>query len=200
MKKLLYLFGLALLLQSSFCGRKCDDFTVSLLRGPMEEYFGVYKPGNWWIYKNKDGAKKDSVYISGFSEMRNRDRTTCLENQERVFIIRNNILMNGSDLYVTYRSGYATVSVNFSLIKDQTQSAGFPQFRHDEDLNKLWSFPETYNQGNNLLDSIRINSTTYYNILRGAYGNNTYYFAKGRGLVGWTANNDTLNLTSYKIL
>lgn len=200
MKKLLYLLAITILLQSGFCGKRCDDFTTSLIRGPIEDFFGVYKPGNWWVYQNKDGTKRDSIYITDFSDVISRDRTACLEHQIREFTIKNSILMSGNDLYVVYSSETVSVGINFSLIKNQTQSGGFPQFAFDERISKLWSFPEPDNQGNNLLDSIRLNNATYYNILKGSYGNSTYYFAKGKGLIGWIANNETFNLISYKIL
>ena len=35
----------------------------------MEDYFGVYKPGNWWIYNNKSGSKKDSQYVADYKEV-----------------------------------------------------------------------------------------------------------------------------------
>ena len=108
--------------------------------------------------------------------------------------------MNGNNLYVTTNSGRVSISISFSLIQYQTQSGGFPQFRHDEDLNRLWSFPQPDNPGQNLLGSIMLNNTTYYNILQGKYGNSTYYFEKSKGLIGWVANNDTYNLINYKIL
>ncbi|MBA3674254.1 MAG: hypothetical protein H0W75_04730 [Chitinophagaceae bacterium] len=200
MKILLYSFCVVTLFTSGGCTKRCADYTTSMIRGPIEEYFGAYKPGNWWVYQNKDKTKKDSIYITDHSDTVLQNRTICLKYEERMYTIKSKVLMNGNDLYVISDAEKTGVDINFSLIKYQTQSGGFPQFRYDEDYNKLWSFPEVYNQGQNVFDSITLNNITYYNILQGRYSNNTYYFAKGKGLVGWTANGETFNLTHYKIL
>jgi hypothetical protein len=200
MKSLLYFLCIILLFVSGVCRRTCDGYTATSINGPIEDYFGVYKPGNWWVYQNKDGTKKDSIYITDYSDQHLQDRTSCFEYEQRSYTIKSNILENGGDLYVLSNSDQVSVGINFSLIKNQTQSGGFPQFIYDSRQNKISSFPEPDNQGQNTFATITINNVTYNDILQGKYGNSVYYFSKDRGLVGWTINGETFNLTNDKIL
>lgn len=197
---MLYLLGISVLLQSAFCGKRCDDYTVSPIRGPIEEYFGVYKPGNWWVYQNKDGTKRDSIYITDYSDVVSRNRTTCLESEERRFAIKNTFFFNAADIYITYQSHETGIAVNFSTSSGQTQSGPLPQFIYQFTDSAFYSFPSSNNQGSNRAGSITLNGQIYQDILIGRYGSDIFYYAKNRGLVGWTANNETFNLTRYKIL
>lgn len=40
------------------CERKCDSYRSDSLLPVAEAYFGVYKPGNWWVYVNSTEQKK----------------------------------------------------------------------------------------------------------------------------------------------
>ncbi len=70
-KELISLFILTtfviLLLQSCF---KCND-NIRKKYGFSDEfkaYTAMYKPGNWWVYKNLDGTKQDSIYVTDYKD------------------------------------------------------------------------------------------------------------------------------------
>lgn len=43
----------------------CKDLTVTVfLTQEIKDYFFVFKPGNYWIYENQDGTKRDSVSVA----------------------------------------------------------------------------------------------------------------------------------------
>jgi hypothetical protein len=197
----IYISLLTLVISGYFfsCERKCSSYANKPLTGKIEEYFGVYKPGNWWVYHNKNGIKKDSIYISNFTDTFGNNKTTCENIEERKFEIINTYLVSGDTLYVIYNSGGNGIGVNFSFSKWQTQSAGFPQFIYLLDSDSIMSFPSPDNIGNNMLDSISLNALKYYNILIGKERTNTFYFAKNKGLIGWGNVLDTFNLVNFKI-
>jgi hypothetical protein len=181
------------------CNRKCDPYEEKRLTGKIENYFGVYKLDNWWIYSNQALTKRDSVYITNFNEAFDHNRTVCEKIEERQFKIVNKFLTDGNPLFVIYRAGGNAIHVNFSFDQGQTQSAGFPQFTYFLDTDTIASFPSPDNPGINIADSISLNGTKYYNILIGKERTNTFYFAKEKGLVGWGTILDTFNLIDFKI-
>src|SRR5258705_9442224 len=87
------------------CWKKCDTYISRPLTGKIESYFGVYKPGNWWIYKNRAGTRTDSIFISDYSETIIRIRTGCEEDHLRKYILNNTYLANSENIEVRYESG-----------------------------------------------------------------------------------------------
>lgn len=182
------------------CGKKCDTYEFKPLAGKTEIYFGPYKPGNWWVYRNKAGNMRDSIYTGMYTDVFNTDKSTCAKSQQRKFTLVSSYLVDAKVLYVDYEAAGSIIGVNFSLDSGSTQSAGFPQFIYFLDQDRIKSYPEPGYTGNNSLDSIRLNGITYPDILFAEEGNKTYYFSKDRGLVGWGTALDTFNLITFKIL
>lgn len=48
------------------CNRRCKDPDFVPKLPVMEAYFGMYKPGAWWVYYNTDTTEIDSVYVYDF--------------------------------------------------------------------------------------------------------------------------------------
>lgn len=183
------------------CRKKCDSITEKPLKGKMENYFGAYKEGNWWVYANKSNTKKDSIYLGDFTDKFVKNLTNCESNQTRKFIIHSSYLVEGiSKLYATYEAGGSRVHIYFSFNPGTTVSAGFPFFTDfSNEGGALQSF-DPDSSGKNLYDSITLNGQTYNNILVGRDGTVTYYFGNGKGIVGWGNILDTFNLINFKIL
>ena len=201
------IFLLLLILIPAFnCSRRCDSFPSRPLKGKIEDYFGVYKLGNWWVYNNKMG-KKDSQYVSDYTDTFVNDRATCNNIQRRMFAIVNTQLpggfpqyRSGDSLYLTYEAGTNSITVRITCFYPATkQSASFPRFTYFLDRDSILSYFGPGYFGRNLFDSISLNGMKYHNILSGNDGTTTYYLEKNKGMVGWGNVLDTFNLTSFKI-
>ena len=62
------------------------------------EYFGNYRPGNYWIYENQDGTKKDSIWVSDYSNRLMENEFQCYKDRKIDFYINSQYLHNQSRL------------------------------------------------------------------------------------------------------
>jgi hypothetical protein len=175
----------------SGCRKKCDTYISRPLSGKIETYFGVYKPGNWWVYKNKTGSKTDSFYLTNYSDTMVRNRTSCEEEQQRKFILNNTYLVYPEKTEVNYESMGTGISL--------TMGGSLPFFHYSviNDSVTVFSYP---NNPNSHADSITINGQKYFDVLVGYNSSTIYYYGKNRGIVGWASHLDTFNLSSFRIL
>jgi hypothetical protein len=189
------------------CNRKCDSYTDKPLTGKIEDFFRVYKPGNWWVYRNKSGTKADSQYVVNYEEIFTNNRTSCERNQQRTFAIVNSQLPGGppqysygDSLFLVYKKQGNGITVRLGIpFGSNSKSANFPEFHYSLDTDSITSFPYPGSLGVNGLDSIFLNGMKYYSILLGNDGSTTFYIAKDKGLVGWGNTLDTFNLVDFKI-
>lgn len=191
MKRIKWFFPIILLLLTTNCHRECDAFSGRVFSGKMESFFGRYIPANSWVYKNQDSTKRDSVYVLAFVDSVIKNETNCTVYSLRKFMLHNTYLANMNDIAVVYDATGSGIT-----FKMEAQTTSFPSFSSSTDSLVL-SLPAADNPGNNLMDSIRLNGTSYYNILTGKKNPNTYYFGKDRGLVGWITITDTFNLVKF---
>lgn len=181
------------------CNKKCKDATTVSIATEMEEFFGQFKPGNWWVYESQNSSKRDSIYVTEFSSALNKDRTVCMSFEEKKFVLNHSFLLTYSaPLYVWFLADIGGSSINFS-VSESLSGAPFPKFIHFKKDNVIKSFPESDNIGENKLDTIKLNGINYSNILKGKWSDNIYFFSKGKGLVGWIKGRDTFNLINYRI-
>jgi hypothetical protein len=195
MKKIKLAFPIFLMLLTCQCERdKCDAFSGRVLSGKMQTYFGPYKPGNWWVYQNQDSTKQDSVYVKTFVDSLIKNEANCTAYSLRKFSLFNTYLGNMNDIAVTYDA--TETAISFMM---EAQSISLPGFTSSSD-SLIRSLPAADNPGINTMDSVRLNDSTYHNILIGKKIPNTYYFGKDKGLVGWITLTDTFNLVNSRIL
>jgi len=189
--KILLLFLIALNLQ---CGKRCEIYTSRPLTGVIEDYFGVYKGGNWWVYQNRLKTKKDSIFLENYTDGFFENRTSCEKAQRRTFSIDGLYLADGNKLFANYiaEGNYIRMTISSPVFS-------FPEFQYSFYDQKLAVFPTLENNGNPFIDSVTINGAKYYNILIGKETNGTYFFSKNTGLVGWMNTLDTFNLVNFKI-
>jgi hypothetical protein len=173
------------------CEKPCATYTSRPLTGAMEDYFGVYKNKNWWVYQNRPGTKRDSIFLQDFAETFLSNKTTCEKNQRRIFAIDGSYLADGNKFFCDYFTGGHITIIRWTPY--------LPEFRHSSLDQKITVFPAENNTNSPFLDSVRINGATYYNIQVGKESTATYFFAKNTGLVGWMNVLDTFNLVSFKI-
>ncbi len=195
MKNFTLLFFIILVAFLPSCDRdKCDAYSGRVLSGRMETIFGAYKPGNSWIYHNRDSTKTDSVYIISFADSLLKDEVNCIVYGLRKFTLRSQQLAAPNDIAVVYDA--TSSGTGFTMESD---GVTFPSFSSVTD-SLIQSLPANENPGDNMLDSVQLNGSTYYNILKGVRNPNVYYFGRGLGLVGWITPVDTFSLVRYKIL
>lgn len=90
-KQYLSILCMMLLISSCIRERECKAHKQCPIEPLMLEYFGNYKPGNYWIYENQDGTKRDSIWVSDYNtkqvkiDMGNRDGSDCVEYTETRF-------------------------------------------------------------------------------------------------------------------
>ena len=193
MKRIRLLLPIILLLLTTNCHQECDAFSGRVFSGKMETFFGSYIPGNWWVYKNQDSTKRDSIYLLSFVDSVIKNETNCTAYSVRRFSLYNTHLANMNDIAVVYDANESAIT--FTM---EAQNAGFPSFSSSSD-SLILSLPAADNPGNNMLDSVRLNGTSYYKILKGKKSPNTYYFGENRALVGWITNTDTFNLVKAQL-
>jgi len=70
----------------------------------MDKYFSVYKPGSYFIYLNQDASKKDSIFISSFSNNVITDKVHCIEIKDRHFDLNTEYLSSENLINITYRA------------------------------------------------------------------------------------------------
>lgn len=98
MKNILLLLSIILMLGNTSCVRErmCKNHTQCPTAPLILEYFGNYKPGNYWIYENQDGTKRDSIYIDNYfanqyksGESSTKDQSDCIEYYNATFDIHS---------------------------------------------------------------------------------------------------------------
>jgi hypothetical protein len=88
MKEKIILLAISLVFINSACTKECKNFTQYQTAPVILEYFGNYKPGNYWIYENQDGTKKDSMWVSDYKESTG-ERLTCIKYPVRQYILHS---------------------------------------------------------------------------------------------------------------
>ncbi len=201
--KILSLCLVSLILVS--CGKDCKNLTYHTINGKAVEYFGMYKPNNWWVYKNQNNTKKDSVYVVGYSIAQQKDsiKSACNINDYRDYKLKSEFLNQNKTFLYRFRSlgddrAYYEIFENTypssNVLYNAASSIGYYNT-----TNSFFSERDIY------LQNIRLNNRQFDSIVRyslvydtGKYA--TYCIAKGLGIVGWHNQTDTFHLSHYQIL
>jgi hypothetical protein len=162
----------------------------------MEEYFGMYKPGNWWVYKTPDSTKTDSLYIGEYREKIEKapshlsggivsKKIDCWEFTIREFNLYSKYIIDGSgrDCY------YSSDKTNFMKTFFHAAMGANDKYPKSD------TSPE-------VLDSLTVNNTVYKKVivLKGYYDNYTVYIAPAVGMVKCiTPYHTTFLLSKYYI-
>ena len=195
MKKFIIILFISSLFFSS-CREKCkdgDELTTGY-SSQMESYFGMYKPGNWWVYKNQDSTKIDSVFITDYSERIERDKKACIAWPIREFKLHSQFLVVGmpilNGIYWGHRANtiaFGEISANFDIDNDT-----YPQIGNS-------TIPEVF------YDSIFVNLIKYNNVvlyqmpISGGADTIKYFLARNVGMIKFSNSSDTFSLKTYHI-
>jgi hypothetical protein len=194
MRGIAFILSTMVLISSFCCGKKCRQ-PVSSYGMPKEidPYFGVYKPGSYWIYQNRQATRKDSLYITEASTVMTEElNIACIEYETRKFNLHSNWLNNGSILPVRY---------------ENNQQCCEAIFVHDANVNNVFSYflgtdngkPVIKSANSKLLDSMRAGNTTYYEVINQQRFSFETWFAPRVGLVQFVNGSDTFYLTKFKM-
>lgn len=190
-KKILLLILTCFFLLNFYRCKKCkqNDYYSYAFLPDMESYFGVYKENNWWVYKNQDSTKTDSMYIVSFNEIINKDKNECIYWPERsITIYSKNLGDNSGHINVHYASVYNESSFVFSNVSTYNQNT-----------NNTGVINTYYTNTPIVFDSLIVGNKKFYNII---YFNNDpiqTLFAKNVGLIRFINNADTFSLKSFHI-
>jgi hypothetical protein len=108
MKKILLLLTIIFLLGNISCirERRCERHTQCPTAPLILDYFGNYKPGNYWIYENQDGTKRDSVYVTEYSviefktiESATKEQSDCIKYPVYRFSLHSKYLYDSVGKY-----------------------------------------------------------------------------------------------------
>lgn len=105
------------------CKKECKTYTYVPMAKLMQEYFGNYKPGNYWIYLNQDSTKRDSMWVSSYTTARGGDKMFCIEWEEIYFNLHTQYLHTSEPLSVILKNDGLGMEANLFQINDaQSQS------------------------------------------------------------------------------
>jgi len=103
MKKILILTAIIILTLFVSC-RKCKELQFCPKTETGERYFANYKEGTSWVYVNKDGTKKDSVFVTDYTLSLEKNRTDgCIEWERHEMKIFSKYLFP-KNLYCLYEN------------------------------------------------------------------------------------------------
>ena len=180
------------------CFKKCSsvDETPFGYLPPMENYFGMYKPGNWWLYKNQDSTKTDSIFLEEFTEELGRDKFECTTFPTRTFKLHSQYLIKGTTtINGTYANNQSCCSNYFYLMCGAQMNSNFDTYPKSCYSN----LPETF------LNKFSFNSTTYNNVIFYetplSTSNDTFktFMAPNIGMLKYINGLDTFSLKTYHI-
>lgn len=163
-------------------------------------YFAVFDVGSYWIYADKVGVIKDSIYVDGFSRVTydtlidpngEEIRTEFLKSKEiGQWILEAGVKKNSknSKYYLPF------MTINY-------QNGGSNEVQLEDSLN---NGKEIYNAPNYTLASKRIAGILYSNVLVEPQDgpSDTLYFAKNIGLISkivWVPQNGNRYLVRYHL-
>lgn len=193
--RLSYLLTIILFINSSIICRpviECENNIDKIyLHSEIDSFFIVYKPTNWWVYKNKNNSV-DSIYVSNYTKQLEKNTEIGCGYYE---VIRGQLnstfflLPNDS----VNKIAYWALPNNESWFKYEGSEKTSKSFRNSSILSKQL---QLYS-----IDSISLNGVVYFDILtsKTTIPNVSMFFSKKIGLVGWSTISDTFNLIRHKI-
>ena len=100
MKNIIILLIVCILFITTACEKECKTYTQYETAPVILEYFGNYKPGNYWIYENQDGTKIDSMWVSDYVEKNGGDELKCFQYPVREFVLNSIYLSNKNTINI----------------------------------------------------------------------------------------------------
>ena len=179
-----------LLIYLSSCG-KCfnSDTTVKNISSPIEQYFGAYKTGNYWIFKSNKGIL-DTLIVSAFKQDTSRG-SNCERYEVRDLAVESKTWSQNNTIKL-----YSSIDI----ITSNSLSSVFTLQTNVN--NNFTSTVDSFKQSIPLIDSMLINSQTFKKVLPFITGETIktkFFVAPNIGFIRWENKNDTFTLINFKI-
>jgi len=211
MKKIIIYIILALF-TTACCKNKCENFTRCEIPPEINDYFGMYKSGNWWVYTDQNNVVRDSIYVTETYSRYDRnyiskDNTSkspfgrncpeyknCLETETRALELfsRHPISYSGNNFYVDIIG--AQESCGDGTFEWRNSNGTFRLTINYDYINSK------YTNIGNIDTTLIVNGVVYTDLISDITKH--YFFAKNIGLVKWIPElspTDTLSLKNYYI-
>lgn len=192
MKKLsLYIVLIQVIGFLSGCDR-CKDLSYCHYLPEIDKYFGMYVPGNWWVYYNQDSTKIDSIYVINFEETIQKDfLEECSEFPQREFELFSNYISTTAEPVKGLYLVNANCSTNYLSFKTLGWFLGVSMNSDIDD--------HPISQDEVILDSIIINGIVYQEVIYFPGSNANLYLGANKGIIAYINNSDTFSLIKYFI-
>ncbi len=100
MKKIVSIVCVLIALTVASCN-KCKNPEHVPRAKLMDEYFGSYKPGAYWIYLNKDSTKRDSLWVDDYNVRTLTDEhPNCLSMEFETYTLNSSYLEPSTKLNI----------------------------------------------------------------------------------------------------
>lgn len=191
MKKHITFFFLSFLGISIQSCKKCKDLTYYDFVPEMKQYFGMYKPNNWWVYSNQNNTKFDSLYVYDYNEINQKDtKSNCTEFPVREFKLSANYLFSTNDTIRGVFDNNDKCTISTFYIQNNNSGINLKMERN------LDIYPQSYNQSVVFLDSLLIGSNIYTDVIYVEGFNTKIYFSSTIGIIQYITNSDTFSITN----
>jgi len=183
MKKIIILTAIIILTLFVSC-RKCKELQFCPKPETGERYFANYKEGTSWVYVNKDGTKKDSVFITDYTLSLEKNRTDGCIEWERHEMVVNSQYLSLNEFSVLYEnpncseSYFGFLGITF-FAKNRTDTLYLLNENIYIETLKSYSLP---------------NNLEFSNVVKTQNNKSSFWFVPTIGLIQYTTfdNSDTL--------
>ncbi|MEX0813770.1 MAG: hypothetical protein WD048_16250 [Chitinophagales bacterium] len=190
------------------CNKCRGDIEHFTFPEEMEKYFGVFQPGNYWVYYNQDSSKKDSMYISDFEEKKvtvNEElppKSDCHSYNEKHFKLHTQYLTRGYNVHEVKYTFYCCDRWTFD-----TNISGQAPRPFEIIAKKTSNNSYVFNSSMDTISSLTINNTEFNDVLRysAKYPFHTQnieslvFFAPNIGIVQYFNGLDTFKISKYSL-
>ncbi len=187
LKKILILIIMVASFANIAC-KKCSNITTYKFPAATERYFGVYKQGNWWVYKNQDSTKKDSIYLTDVDNSNGKDRAIdeCVEWDRRTAKVHSSYLSSSQEeIKINYEARFN--GAHFNIYQAIPTSATHVVYQ--DGVFKSTNAAE--------IPLFYQNGRVFTNIIKLKYS--PIYYSPNVGIIRWETGVDTFTLKSYYI-
>ena len=173
------------------CNKPCKDHTDINIDQATLDYFGIYKPGSFWVYQNSDSTEKDSLYVIYYHKRieEGTKKPDCKKTEKieiRLQSTGKNLIVDGYAILYVERNGYHSVTTSGNHWLGNTQGMN----TYSDTLTGIRT---------RKLKSISLNSKTFSGDITEVNDIYPMYLQRKVGIIGWKKDDKTFHLIRYNI-
>ncbi len=199
-KSALFIFSLMLIMSCDPGSEPigCTDETRETFVMPtiLEDYFGMYQEGNWWVYYNEDSTKMDSLFVTDYEGIMEIPEFGCVQYEWKNYTINAKHLASNDRVLKATIEGSSCCS--WRVIWAYQDDGGFSISTREKNNSIVLNF---FPPRSEIVDSIEINSILYSNVLsiQTSASGDRLYFAQNIGLIRFKLSGEIFNLKKHQI-